>query len=90
MQLTQSKSKTQLQEVCTVSSIVLMLTLIGHDMVFISFAISIEIHLNHIICSTSYLVYFTCRIRKSLVCFCQEETDCYREDVVGLIKRVHI
>ena len=43
-----------------------------------------------IICSTSYLVYFTCKIRRSLVSFCQEETDCYREDVVGLIKRVHI
>ena len=42
--LTQSKSKTQKQEVCTVSSIVILLTLIGHDMVFISFTISLEIH----------------------------------------------
>ena len=34
-QVTQSKSKTQKQEVSTVSSIVLLLTLIGHNMVFI-------------------------------------------------------
>ena len=46
--------------------------------------------LDHIICSTSYLVNFTCRIRRSLVSFGQEETDCYWKDVVGLIKRVHI
>ena len=29
---------------CTVNSIVLLLTLIGHDMVFISITISLEIH----------------------------------------------
>ena len=45
MQLTQSKSKIQLKEVCTVSSIVLMLTLIGHDMVFLSIQISLGFHL---------------------------------------------
>ena len=33
------------------------------------------------ICSTSFLVYFTCRIRRSLVSFCQGKTDCYWEDV---------
>ena len=32
---TLNKSKMQLQEVCTISSIVFLLTLIGHDMVFI-------------------------------------------------------
>ena len=36
-QLTQSKSKTQKQEVCTVSSIVLLSNLMGHNMVFILF-----------------------------------------------------
>ena len=35
---------TQLQEVCTLSSIVLLFSLIGHNMVFISFRISLEIH----------------------------------------------
>ena len=34
---TQSKSETQSKDVCTVTSIVLQLTLIGHNMVFISF-----------------------------------------------------
>ena len=38
--LTQSKSKTQSQEVCTVNSIVLLLTLIGHNMAFKSIRIS--------------------------------------------------
>ena len=37
--LTQSKSKSQQQEVCTVSSIVLLLTLIGQDMEFVSIII---------------------------------------------------
>ena len=37
--LTQSKSKTQSQELCMLSSIVLLLTLIGHDRVFIQFII---------------------------------------------------
>ena len=32
--LAQRKSKMQLQEVCTVSSIVLLLLLVGHNMVF--------------------------------------------------------
>ena len=42
--VTQSKSKTQKQEVDTVSTIELLLTLIGHNMVFITFAISLETH----------------------------------------------
>ena len=29
--------------------------------------------LNHIICSTSYLVYFTCRIRRLLVAFVRRQ-----------------
>ena len=39
--VTQSKSKTQQQELCTVSSIVLLLALIGHNMVFVSIIISL-------------------------------------------------
>ena len=39
---------------------------------------------------TSYVVYFTCKMKRSLVSFCQGKTDCYWEDVVGLIKRVHV
>ena len=40
--VTQSKSKTQSQEVCIVSSIVILLTLIGHNMIFISIRISLD------------------------------------------------
>ena len=42
--VTQSKSTMQQQEVCTVSSILLLLTLIGNNMEFISFTISLGIH----------------------------------------------
>ena len=42
--LTQSKSKIQYQEVRTVSSILLPLTLIGYDMAFKSITISLQFH----------------------------------------------
>ena len=42
-ELTQSKSKMRKQEQCTVSSIVILLTLIEHNIVFISLTISLEI-----------------------------------------------
>ena len=40
--VTQSKSKTQYQDVCMVSSIVLLLTLMGHNVVFIQHGISFQ------------------------------------------------
>ena len=44
--LTQSKSKSQQEEVCTVSSIVLLLTLIGQDMEFVQLEFNYNFILN--------------------------------------------
>ena len=45
-QLTQSKSKTHHQEMCMISSIVLLLTLIEHNMVFKRYIISLYLLMN--------------------------------------------
>ena len=54
----QSKSKPQKQEVCMISLIALLLTLIGHNMVYIRYIISLYQYMPFIACHIKFTIVY--------------------------------